>query len=265
MFPGQGSLKAGAAESLSQKHPKAKALLEESQSILGFNPFEPNRLHLTAYAQPAILSYSIAALSLLEDKPDYLAGHSLGEYSALVAGGVLSFEEALKAVHFRGQVMQEAVSVGEGAMMVVLGEDPKKLGELCQEAQSYIAVANFNGPGQTVLSGTKAGIEEIKLQVKRSIPLAVSAPFHCALMQPAKEKLAEYFTRLDFKNSDIPIVSNVHAEPIVSGSDLKRLLIEQVTAPVQFTRMVECLRKLGVESWVEVGPGETLTNLIKRF
>lgn len=254
MFPGQGS----------QKEPSDPAVIENTRKILGFNPFEADKINLTAYAQPAILSYSVAVLNTLDLTPDYLAGHSLGEYTALVAGGVLSFEEALRAVHYRGLVMQEAVPVGTGGMLVVLGEDPDKLASLCEEVSGYVTVANYNGPGQTVLSGNLEGINNIKKLVKKALPIPVSAPFHCKLMKPAQDKLADYLAKLNFKDSSIPIISNVTAEPETSGSKIRELLIEQVTAPVQFTRMIAFLRSTGVQEFIEVGPGKILTNIVRR-
>lgn len=266
MFPGQGS----------QKQPEDQTVIHDAQKILGFNPFEADKINLTAYAQPAILSYSVWKLrtwtpdQVRGDKPDYLAGHSLGEYTALVAGGVLSFEEALKAVHYRGQVMQEAVPVGTGGMLVVLGEDPDKLAWLCDQVPGSISVANYNGPGQTVLSGSTEGIANIKERlsqegVKKILPLPVSAPFHCELMKPAQDKLADYLSKLDFKDSHTPIISNVTAKPETSGSKLRELLIQQVTAPVLFTSMIKFLKSAGVEQLIEIGPGKTLTNLVKRI
>lgn len=260
MFPGQGS----------QKEPEDQAIIKDAQKILGFNPFEADKISLTAYAQPAILSYSVGILKTLDFKPSYLAGHSLGEYTALVAGGVLSFEEALRTVHYRGQVMQEAVPVGTGGMLVVLGADPDKLTWLCEQVSGTVSVANYNGPGQTVLSGNTEGIGQIKERlaqegIKKILPLPVSAPFHCELMKPAQDKLANYLSKLDFKDSQIPIISNVTAKPEISGIKIRELLIQQVTAPVQFTSMIRFLKSAGVEQLIEIGPGKTLTNLVKRI
>lgn len=260
LFPGQGS----------QKQPKNSSVVEETQKILGFNPFEADKINLTAYAQPAILSYSLDILKSLSYRPDYLVGHSLGEYTALVAGGVLTFQDALKAVHYRGQVMQEAVPVGAGGMLVVLGEDADKLAWLCKQVSGYVTVANYNGPTQTVLSGNTEGLLAIQAKLKtegirKILPLPVSAPFHCELMKPAQEKLANYLCKLNFQDSKIPIISNVHAEPVVSGLRLRELLIQQVTAPVQFTKIIEFLKKSGIQELIEVGPGKSLMNLVKRI
>lgn len=260
MFPGQGS----------QKEPKDPAVIENTRKILGFNPFEADKINLTAYAQPAILSYSVSVLNKLDSKADYLIGHSLGEYTALVAGEVLSFEDALKAVHYRGQVMQEAVPVGSGGMLAVLGEDADKLAWLCEQIPEPISVANYNGPGQTVLAGNTAGLWAIQERFKQEgirkfITLPVSAPFHCQLMKPAQDKLANYLTRLTFRDSKIPVISNIHAEPVVSGSRLRELLIKQVTAPVQFTKIIDFLKTTAVKELIEIGPGKSLINLIKRM
>lgn len=260
LFPGQGS----------QKQPKNSSVVEETQKILGFNPFEADKINLTAYAQPAILSYSLDILKSLSYRPDYLVGHSLGEYTALVAGGVLTFQDALQAVHYRGQVMQETVPVGAGGMLVVLGEDADKLAWLCKQVSGYVTVANYNGPTQTVLSGNTEGLLAIQAKLKtegirKILPLPVSAPFHCELMKPAQEKLANYLCKLNFQDSKIPIISNVHAEPVVSGLRLRELLIQQVTAPVQFTKIIEFLKKSGIQELIEVGPGKSLMNLVKRI
>ncbi len=260
MFPGQGS----------QREPSDPAVIDSARRILGFNPFEADKINLTAYAQPAILSYSVAVLRTLDSKPNYLAGHSVGEYTALVAGGVLSFEEALKAVHYRGQVMQEAVPVGQGGMLAVLGEDPDKLAWLCEQVSGTVAVANYNGPAQTVLSGDTEGLtaiqERLKQEgIKKVLPLPVSAPFHCKLMKPAQEKLADYLAQLDFQDSNTPIMSNVTAKPETSGVKLRELLIQQVTAPVRFTQIIRFLKSVGVTELIEVGPGKTLTNIVKRM
>lgn len=260
LFPGQGS----------QKAPDNPEVILAAQKILGFNPFEADKIQLTAYAQPAILSYSVWQLKDHLATPAYLAGHSLGEYTALVAGGVLTFEEALKTVHYRGLIMQEATPAGTGGMLAVLGVHPDQLEALCQQVSDYVTIANYNGPEQTVLSGTRQGLCEIrellsKHSINKVIPLPVSAPFHSALMKPAQDKLASYLNQLNFRNSRIPIVSNVTASPETSGTSLRDLLIEQVTAPVQFTKIINFLKTAGVEQFIEIGPGKTLTNLVRRM
>ncbi len=285
LFPGQGSQKIGMGHDLYNLRSRAKDVFEKADSILKFSltnlmfagPKEA--LQQTCYAQPAILTHSIAVWHCLleEGAPiaDFFAGHSLGEYSALVAAGVLSFEDALQAVYFRGQVMQEAVPLGSGAMTVVLGFDEEKIHIICQAISKKnplyeVSVANLNGPGQTVISGTVDGVALAHIHLKdagakRLLALPVSAPFHCGLMKPAAEKLAQYLSTIKFRPPQKPLISNVTALPVTDPLQIRDLLISQVTMPVRFTEMVEFLRRKEINTFIEVGPGKALTGIVKRI
>ena len=206
--------------------------------------------------------------------PSYNAGHSLGEYTALVASGALPFEDAVRTVHARGRFMQEAVPAGRGAMAAVLGTPPEEVSRICERVQAetgrVVAPANYNAPRQTVISGDSIAVEVVCSRARqegarRTIPLAVSAPFHCSLMRPAAEKLALELDRLRFSDPRPPVMSNVEAAPIDRGVRLSELLARQVTAPVRFTDMITCMRDSGVTRFLEVGPGRVLTGLVGRI
>jgi [acyl-carrier-protein] S-malonyltransferase len=228
--------------------------------------------------QPAILTASIALLRALEERlevvPAYVAGHSLGEYAALVAAGSISFEDAVTLVHARGRFMQEAVPPGRGAMAAVLGLERAAVEEACalarRETGLVVAPANFNAPTQTVVAGAVlavelASTEARRLGARRTVPLEVSAPFHCELMAPAADKLAGELARVRFADPVPPVITNVEAEPNASGSRVRDLLQRQVTAPVCFTDMVRRMRELGVTATLEIGPGRVLTGLVRRI
>ena len=232
----------------------------------------------TEIQQPAILTTSVALLRALEEhtsiRPDFVAGHSLGEYTALVASGSLGFEDAVRMVHARGRFMQEAVPEGRGAMAAVLGCPPEDVDRACQQARAasgkVVSPANYNARLQTVIAGDAAAVEvacarALQAGAKRTIPLAVSAPFHCALMAPAAEKLAVELSRVRFADARPPVVTNVEAEPNSDGSRVAALLERQVTAPVRFAEMVQKLVQLGVTRVLEVGPGRVLTGLVRRI
>lgn len=273
VFPGQGSQFLGMGKDLAEKH------LDQANQILGFDLkkicFEgpEEELKKTEITQPAILSVSIAAFELLKSKnlplPSAMAGHSLGEYSALVAAAALSFQDAVKIVNLRGKFMQEAVPLGEGAMSAILGLDRDKINEICAEVGS-VWPANFNSPGQVVISGKKKNVvqagEKIKQAgAKRVIPLAVSAPFHCPLMQPAADKLKIELDKIEIKDAQIPIVANVTADYVTIAEDIKALLIKQVTAPVLWEDSIKKMSNDGISSFVEVGQGKVLAGLIKKI
>jgi len=262
--------------------PAARAVFECADSALGFSLsklcFEgPDEdLVRTEVQQPAILATSIALLRALEEKvpvrPGFVGGHSLGEYSALVAAGALELEDALRLVHARGRFMQEAVSEGRGAMAAVLGS-VEIVREACararEETGGIVTPANFNAPQQTVVAGQAAAVEIActrarELGAKRTVPLAVSAPFHCELMEPAAEKLALELARVRFRDAKPPVVTNVEAEPNSDAARMPALLRAQVTAPVRFTDMVDRFRELGVTRYLEVGPGRVLSGLLAR-
>jgi len=281
IFPGQGSQHAGMGKALAEAFPAARAVFEEADRALGFplsrlcfeGPEE--ELKLTANTQPAILTCSVAAQRVLEEKavrPDYVAGHSLGEYSALVAGGCLRLEEAVIAVRHRGEYMQEAVPSGEGAMAAILGLPANKVEEICREAAQgqVVSPANLNSPGQTVISGHTAAVERAMeaakaAGAKRALRLPVSAPFHCRLLEPAAARLAVHFESVQFADLKVPLVSNVDADLIDAGAAARDALLRQVPAPVRWEESVRKLIALGCDTFVEVGPGKVLTGLLRQI
>ncbi len=277
VFPGQGSQKAGMGKDLYDNFEASRKIFDEAGDALGFDLktlcFEgpDERLKLTEIAQPAILTVSVAAFAALGKMPDMTAGHSLGEYSALVCAGVLEFKDAVRLVNKRGKFMQEAVPVGEGAMAAVLGLDREKLAEALRKASSsgIVEAANFNSSGQIVISGSAKGVEEAgrlckEAGAKRVMPLAVSAPFHCSMMKPAADKLAAELKNVPFKDANIPVVTNVTARPATSGKEIKELLIKQVTGSVLWEDSVGWMSEQGIVRFVEIGPGKVLTGLIKK-
>ena len=238
-----------------------------------------DRLRRTEIQQPAILTTSIALLRSLEEDvgsldPAYVGGHSLGEYSALVAAGALDFEDAVRTVHLRGRLMQEAVADGGGAMAAVIGVGSDVVDDACaraaRETGLIVTPANYNSPNQIVIAGDVAAVEIAcnrvrELGAKKTIPLAVSAPFHCSLMEPAAEKLESELARLYFRDADPPVVTNVEAEPNTNSARMPELLRKQVTAPVRFADMIAKMKALGVDQFLEVGPGRVLSGLIARI
>ena len=265
--------------------PAARAVFDAADRALGFplsrlcfeGPEE--ELRRTELQQPALLTTSIALLRGFESvagtiAADFYGGHSLGEYTALVASGALDFEDAVRVVHARGRLMQEAVAPGRGAMAAVMGCEPGIVREACERAarerDEVVAPANYNSPQQTVIAGELAAVERAsalakELGAKRVVPLPVSAPFHCSLMAPAAEKLRPELERIVFRKPIRPVVSNVEARPNDDPTRIASLLAQQVTAPVRFTEMVECLAGLGVDAFLEVGPGRVLSGLIARI
>jgi [acyl-carrier-protein] S-malonyltransferase len=281
VFPGQGSQKVGMGKALAEAAPAARAAFDEADAALGFPLsrlcFEgpESDLQLTANTQPAILAASIAALRALAPrvpKPAFVAGHSLGEYSALVAAGVLPLAEAVVAVRRRGQYMQEAVPVGMGAMAAILMLDLAAIEKACAEAAQgqVVSPANLNAPGQIVIAGHKEAVERAGAAckaagAKRVVPLPVSAPFHCALMAPAQERLAADLAKLDFKAAEVPLVNNVDARVVRAGDACRDGLVRQVSAPVRWIEVVEQLVREGVDTVVEIGPGTVLGGLVKKI
>ncbi|WP_027726085.1 ACP S-malonyltransferase [Tuberibacillus calidus] len=282
IFPGQGSQAVGMTESLVAHDPDGSQWLDRADARLGYalsdiiknGPEE--RLTLTENAQPAILTASMVALSLLQKAgitPDYVAGHSLGEYSALVAASALSFEDAVYAVRQRGLFMEEAVPAGVGAMAAILGLAAEDLEAICAEVSQQgdtVEIANLNCPGQIAISGTKEGVEKASALAKekgakRAIPLNVSGPFHSSLMKPAAEKMKAVLAEITVKDAEIPVVANVTADFVTEKDDIKRLLIEQLYSPVRWIETIQKLRSLGVDTFVEVGPGKVLSGLVKKI
>jgi [acyl-carrier-protein] S-malonyltransferase len=279
IFPGQGSQHAGMGRELAEKFPAARAVFDEADEALGcslsslcFNGPE-EELQLTANTQPAILTASVAALRVLAErgfKPDFVAGHSLGEYSALVAAGSVRLFDALRLVRLRGELMQDAVPVGVGAMAAILGIDAGQVTEACAVAarDQICAPANFNTPSQTVIAGHKEAveraIEECKARgAKRATMLKVSAPFHSALMMPAQEKMAGPLRATAFNDLSIPLINNVDAALVTGGSQAREALIRQISAPVRWTDIVLTMFDQDVDAFVEVGPGKILAGLVK--
>ena len=282
IFPGQGSQHAGMGKELADNFKAARVSFEEADDALGFSLsrlcFEgpEEELKLTANTQPAILAASVAALRVLREEsaitPSFLAGHSLGEYSALVASGALDFADALRTVRARGSFMQDAVPVGVGAMAAILGAEAEVLQEICAEAAQgeIVSPANFNSPGQIVVAGHTAAvnraIEIAKARgFRKAMLLPVSAPFHCALMQKAADRLAEALEPVRVNALSAPVVSNVEAKPNSDAARVKPLLVQQVCAPVLWDAIVQHIVAAGVTSFVEIGPGKVLAGLVKRI
>ena len=262
-------------------YPVARHTFEEADEALGFSIsqlcFEgpEDRLKMTEITQPAILTVSTAVCRVLQEKgvvPQYAAGHSLGEYSAHVAAGTTEFTDALRAVNKRGKYMQEAVPAGQGAMAAILGFPLDQLQAVCDEAAQgeVVSPANINSPDQIVISGAAKAVEraaELARQrgAKRAVMLPVSAPFHCALMKPAQDRLAQDLHGIRFEDADIPVVANYDVELKTSGEASRQALVQQVTAPVQWSRSIQKLIELGVNMFVEVGPGKVLTGLMRQI
>ena len=281
LFPGQSSQYPGMGRDLWDKVPAARAVFDEADKVLGlplsricFEGTE-EELRLTENTQPAILTVSVAAWRTLESRgvvPDFVAGHSLGEYSALVAAGGLAFADALRIVRKRGRYMQEAVPAGVGAMAAILGLSPAQVGEICEKAADgeVVSPANLNSPEQTVISGHAAAVKravELANQAgaKRAVILQVSAPFHCELMLPAQQRLAEDLRKTQFSELRIPLVTNVGAEAIEKGDDAREALIRQVSLPVRWEDSIRTLVELGVDTFAEVGPGRVLSGLLRQI
>ncbi len=281
LFPGQGSQAIGMGKALFDDEPLARAVFEEADEALGFRLstlcFEgpEAELALTANTQPAILTTSIAALAVLRARtglvPSVALGHSLGEFSALVAVGALGFADAARLVRLRGQAMQEAVPAGVGAMAAVIGMSEDEVDALCAEAAQgqVCAPANENGGGQIVVAGHAEAIARLislaKERKRRAIPLKVSAPFHCALMQPAAERLQAALAEIQVGPMALPVITNVEAEPNVDGSRVAELLVRQVTSRVRWEASVRNAVHMGVSAAVEVGHGKVLAGLVRRI
>jgi [acyl-carrier-protein] S-malonyltransferase len=280
LFPGQGSQKVGMGTALADAYPEARAVFDEADSALPSLTriiFEgpEDELTLTENTQPAILTVSTAAARVLAARgvqPSFVAGHSLGEYSAHVAAGTFAFADAVKVVRRRGRYMQEAVPVGHGAMAAILGLDAESVRQACEEAAQgdVVSPANINGGGQVVIAGSKDAVQRASERAKargakRAIPLSVSAPFHCALMKPAEERLAPELRALAAHDPRIPVVANVDAEPKRDAPSAIDALVQQVSAPVRWEDVVRRLASEGVTTYVEVGPGTVLSGLVKKI
>lgn len=282
IFPGQGSQQPGMGKDLAEKFPAARQVFEEADDVLRFSLSElcfngpAEQLQLTENTQPAILTVSIAALRAMQSegfpRPDFVAGHSLGEYSALVAGGALTLRDAIKTVRARGRYMQEAVPIGAGAMAAILGADLETVDAGCQQASEgeICSAANINSPNQVVIAGAASAIDRAivilkERGVKRAMKLNVSAPFHCALMKPAQDRLAADLDTIQFSDSEMPVVTNVDAGPVTIADRLRDGLIRQVSQPVRWLESVEFLINQGVKTFIEIGPGKVLSGLVRQI
>ncbi len=281
LFPGQGSQYAGMGRTLAAEFPAARAIFDEADRALGFSLsnlcFEgpEDQLKLTENTQPAILTVSTAAAAVLKEKgirPDYVAGHSLGEYSALVAAGALRFSDAVRIVRDRGRYMQDAVPPGVGAMAALLKMPEDKLAGVLEAAAQgeILSAANLNSPDQVVIAGHAGAVNRAMELAKaagarRAVILPVSAPFHCALMAPAQRRLAEDLAKTEFAELTVPLVNNWQAREIRSGSEARTGLVEQVPNPVRWIEIVRHLAGQGVTRWIEVGPGTVLAGLLRNI
>ncbi|HTO70610.1 MAG TPA: ACP S-malonyltransferase [Myxococcota bacterium] len=280
VFPGQGSQAVGMAIDFARGFPEARAALDEAEAGFGGGLLEriergpDEELSRTEITQPAVLAASIAIWRVVEKRlavqPAVFAGHSLGEYSAVVAAGGLPLGDAVRLVRRRGALMQEAVPEGEGSMAAVLGSDPETIARVCAETPGLVAPANFNSPAQTVIAGRRSSVSAagealLKAGAKRVVPLQVSAPFHCALMAPAMEKLAPELGAAPFRELRVPVISNVDAKPYTRAHDARARLREQVCAPVRWVDCVQAAIGAGAKLELEVGPGKVLTGLAAKI
>ena len=287
VFPGQGSQKVGMGRDLADAFPVARQTFEEADRAFAIGAHDQatlsqlcfdgpeERLTLTEITQPAILTVSTAACRVLAKHgitPAFVAGHSLGEYSANVAAGTMGLGDAVALVRRRGRYMQEAVPVGTGAMAAILGSDLETVARACREAAhgDVVSPANINGPGQVVIAGAAAAVQRAcehakALGAKRAVPLTVSAPFHCALMKPAEDRLAPELRALPARDPRMPVVANVDGAPKRDAAGAIEALVRQVSAPVQWESVVHRLASEGVTTYVEVGPGTVLSGLIKKI
>ncbi len=283
IFPGQGSQSVGMGKDLYDSFPTVKKVFEEANEALGFDLaklcFEgpEETLTLTTNTQPAILTTSIAALRVLQEQAEFdiefVAGHSLGEYSALVCADALSFSDAVRTVRKRGEFMQEAVPVGTGTMAAIIGLAQEEVEALCQQVndeENIVMLANINSPGQYVISGHTKAVDEVvtlakEKGAKRAILLAVSAPFHCPLMRPAAKRLEKVLHAVSFRNLIIPLINNAEAAIITSGEEARDSLVRQMYKSVQWERTMRFMIARGVTTFIEVGPGKVLSGLLKRI
>ena len=282
VFPGQGSQKVGMLADLEQKNKQVSDTFAEASDVLGYDMWKmvqegpQEEINLTERTQPILLASSVAIWRIWLDKqgqkPSFMAGHSLGEWSALVCSETVSFSDALKIVQSRGQCMQKAVPVGKGAMAAIIGLEDSIIIEACQSASEIgvVDAVNFNAPGQVVIAGSilavNQAIEECKQAgAKRALPLPVSAPFHTSLMKPAADQLSELVNSVTFKQPSVPVVHNVHAETEKNPDTIKTLMLEQIYKPVRWVDCVKTLKSSGVNTIVECGPGKVLCGLNKRI
>ncbi|MDW8847524.1 ACP S-malonyltransferase [Erwinia sp. MMLR14_017] len=282
VFPGQGSQTVGMLAELAAENPTVEQTFREASTALGYDLWSlvqqgpAEELNKTWQTQPALLAASVAIFRVWQEKggskPAMLAGHSLGEYSALVCAGVIDFQQAIKLVELRGKLMQEAVPEGTGAMQAIIGLDDAAIAKACEESAQgqVVSPVNFNSPGQVVIAGNKEAVERAGAAckaagAKRALPLPVSVPSHCALMKPAADKLAEALEKLTFNAPELPVVNNVDVKCETSPEAIRSALVRQLYNPVRWTGCVEFMAQEGVTSLLEVGPGKVLTGLTKRI
>lgn len=282
LFPGQGSQKVGMVQDLFENYDSVKALIKEADETLGFSiskmMFEgpDTELMKTEFTQPAILTASVAVWQVLKEHgltPDIAAGHSLGEYSALVAAGAISFADAVHTVHLRGHFMQEAVPLGEGGMAAVIGSTPETIVTVCGEVSTEdlpVQAVNFNCPGQVVIAGATAAVEKAcealkEAGARRAIMLKVSAPFHSTLMEPAALRLKEVLDKIDIHDTAIPVVANVNAKEETKADEIRKNLVDQAAHPVHWEESIRNMVAGGVDMTVEAGPGTVLTGFMKKI
>ena len=279
VFPGQGSQQLGMLADLAEKHDVIEQTFAQASAVLGYDLWDlvqndADKLSQTDKTQPALLTASVALWRLWEqlggEKPAYVAGHSLGEYSALVCAGVMAFTDAVELVKLRGEYMQQAVPAGEGAMAAIIGLDDDKVVAACDAAPGIVSAVNFNSPGQVVIAGHVAAVEAAMMNAKeagakRALPLPVSVPSHCELMIPAGKKLAEKLETIVFHSPSCTLVQNVTAQAVSDPAVIKANLVSQLSEPVLWTQSVMLLAELGVTSTVECGPGKVLSGLNKRI
>ena len=282
VFPGQGSQAVGMLKDLAENYPVVKSTFDEASQVLGYDLWTlvqdgpAEELNKTWQTQPALLAASVAIYRVWQSingpQPEFMAGHSLGEYSALVCAGVIDFKDAIKLVELRGKLMQEAVPSGTGAMFAIIGLDNDSIQKACEQAAQgqVVAPVNFNSPGQVVIAGNKEAVERAgalckEAGAKRALPLAVSVPSHCALMKPAADKLATTLNNMTFNAPQFAVINNVDVKVESSADNIKAALIAQLYSPVRWTETVEEMAKQGVTLLVEMGPGKVLTGLTKRI
>ncbi|OCG58155.1 malonyl CoA-acyl carrier protein transacylase [Gilliamella sp. Nev5-1] len=282
VFPGQGSQAVGMLKELADNYSIVKSTFDEASEVLGYDLWKlvqegpVEKLNKTWQTQPALLAASVAIFRVWQSvsgaQPAFMAGHSLGEYSALVCAGVIDFKDAIKLVELRGKLMQDAVPSGTGAMYAIIGLDNESISKACEQAAEgqIVAPVNFNSPGQVVIAGHKEAVERAaalckEAGAKRALPLAVSVPSHCALMKPAADKLANTLNDIEFSTPNFAVINNTNVKIETSAEKIKAALIAQLYSPVRWTETVEEMAKQGVTLLVEVGPGKVLTGLTKRI
>lgn len=282
LFPGQGSQKVGMVQDLFENYDSVKALIKEADETLGFSISKmmfdgpDTELMKTEFTQPAILTASVAVWQVLKEHgltPDIAAGHSLGEYSALVAAGAISFADAVHTVHLRGRFMQEAVPLGEGGMAAIIGSNPETIVKVCGEVSTEdlpVQAVNFNCPGQVVIAGATAAVEKAcealkEAGARRAIMLKVSAPFHSTLMEPAALRLKEVLDKIDIHDTAIPVVANVNAKEETKADEIRKNLVDQAAHPVHWEESIRNMVAGGVDMTVEAGPGTVLTGFMKKI